>query len=196
MSAIRNPRKWQIALSVFILLGVCMFEISQTNGWSSGPPRAVEPAKSSSSLRTAFPLLAEEEGCAKDYAKALELDGLDRRKALRELITYNCVHKLNGIYLVSSVESGRPQTNGDRLVEQMTNGWTGKATLHEQLMQVKLTLIAVADYTTRDEAIIELERRTTGRDISADPPPPKIAYGWIARRTIYPRPGYQGQVAY
>jgi hypothetical protein len=44
------------------------------------------------------PLLAKDEGCAKDLVKASHLEGLELRKYLAELLTYGCVVQLDGVY--------------------------------------------------------------------------------------------------
>ena len=54
---------------------------------------------------TAEPVVAKDEGCAKDYAKALALSGLEQRKMLAELITYKCAEVLPFHYRVLVVES-------------------------------------------------------------------------------------------
>jgi hypothetical protein len=51
------------------------------------------------------PLLAKDEGCAKDYAKALTLEGLEQRKILADLIAFGCVTTpYPGHYLVNILE--------------------------------------------------------------------------------------------
>lgn len=59
----------------------------------------------SKTLYASNPVFAEDAGCAKDYAKIFELDGVALRKATAELIAYGCVEKLNGLYSASVVGS-------------------------------------------------------------------------------------------
>jgi hypothetical protein len=46
------------------------------------------------------PLLAKDEGCAKDYAKALTLSGLEQRKMVADLVVYKCADTVPGIFTV------------------------------------------------------------------------------------------------
>jgi hypothetical protein len=43
-------------------------------------------------------VLAKDDGCARDYAKTYALNGLSRRKAIAELLTYGCIEQLKGVY--------------------------------------------------------------------------------------------------
>jgi hypothetical protein len=60
-------------------------------------------------LRVVDPIVASDEGCARDFAKALKLDGLEQRKYLLDLFQYGCVERLNGPYyanILSLVQFG------------------------------------------------------------------------------------------
>jgi len=49
-------------------------------------------------LRVVDPIVASDEGCARDFVKALKLDGLEQRKYLTDLFRYGCVEQLEGPY--------------------------------------------------------------------------------------------------
>ena len=49
-------------------------------------------------LRVVDPIVASDEGCARDFVKALKLDGLEQRKYLADLFRYGCVEQLEGPY--------------------------------------------------------------------------------------------------
>lgn len=49
-------------------------------------------------LRVVDPIVASDEGCARDFAKALKLDGLEQRKYLFDLFQYGCLERLDGTY--------------------------------------------------------------------------------------------------
>ena len=60
------------------------------------------------------PVLAKDDACARDYAQALAVSGVEQRKQLAALITYGCIEAIHGIYHVFIGESrsiivlGRP----------------------------------------------------------------------------------------
>ena len=51
-------------------------------------------------MRAVDPLVASDEGCAKDLAKAGQLEGLEQRKLLFDLFFYGCVRRFDGPYYV------------------------------------------------------------------------------------------------
>ncbi len=51
-------------------------------------------------LRAIRPVIAKDEGCAKDVAKAVFMEGLAQRKFLVDLLSYGCVHVVSGIPLI------------------------------------------------------------------------------------------------
>ena len=46
------------------------------------------------------PMVLKDEGCAKDYAKSLGLEGIAQRKMFAELVQFGCAQKLTGFFLV------------------------------------------------------------------------------------------------
>lgn len=44
------------------------------------------------------PLLAKDEGCAKDLAKAVHFEGLEQRKYLVDLFVFGCIQRVPGLY--------------------------------------------------------------------------------------------------
>lgn len=55
-------------------------------------------------LRLLDPLIAKDEGCAKNLAKAVALDGLEQRKYLTELFVYGCIREAPGAYKTNILE--------------------------------------------------------------------------------------------
>lgn len=51
------------------------------------------------------PVLAKDDGCARDYAQALAASGIEQRKQLTALITYECIEVIHGFYHVFTGES-------------------------------------------------------------------------------------------
>jgi hypothetical protein len=47
---------------------------------------------------TIGPILAKDEGCAKGYAKAISLSGIEQRKLLAEFFRYKCAEQLTDAY--------------------------------------------------------------------------------------------------
>jgi hypothetical protein len=58
-------------------------------------------------LRIVDPLIAKDEGCAKDLAKVPNMVGLEQRKFLADLFTYGCVRLsvCNGMHSVTWISS-------------------------------------------------------------------------------------------
>ena len=44
------------------------------------------------------PLIARDEGCVRDLAKAVRMDGLEQRKYLADLFVFGCVQRLSGSF--------------------------------------------------------------------------------------------------
>jgi hypothetical protein len=67
------------------------------------------------------PIIAVDEGCARDFMKALAAGGLELRKKTVELAAVGCIKKFTGIYSVSAPESGgqRPVTVGKLSMARM-----------------------------------------------------------------------------
>ncbi|MCE5309529.1 MAG: hypothetical protein LLG20_17945 [Acidobacteriales bacterium] len=49
------------------------------------------------------PIVAKDAECAEDLYKALKLSGLQKRKAVHELVQYDCAEVLPGVYAVKGV---------------------------------------------------------------------------------------------
>ena len=60
--------------------------------------RPTKPFTPPEDYYTSQPVVAKDEGCAKDYLKALTLSGLEQRKMLADLISYQCVEVMQFRY--------------------------------------------------------------------------------------------------
>jgi hypothetical protein len=61
------------------------------------------------------PVLSKDPGCARDFAKASLLDGVEQRKALAELVTFGCTERITGIYR-AFIQDSKTITVNDRAV--------------------------------------------------------------------------------
>ena len=52
-------------------------------------------------LRVINPIVASDEGCVRDFVKALKMDGLEQRKYVSDLFRYGCIERLDGSYLIN-----------------------------------------------------------------------------------------------
>jgi len=76
------------------------------------------------------PVVAKDDGCARDYAQALSTAGLEQRKQIAELVRYGCIQHYYGLYHVfiqdsrSIMIAGRP----------------------EQILKVKMLAVAIGPF--------------------------------------------------
>jgi hypothetical protein len=84
------------------LIAVAILVLS---GMAAQSARAVKPFTVPENSYVLQPAVAKDEGCARDYAKALALQGLEQRKMMAELITYKCVEVLPYRYRALIIES-------------------------------------------------------------------------------------------
>lgn len=95
---------------LFLLFGfLCVI----LDGQSAAPAKKFVPPKV---IEYIFePVVAKDDGCARDYAQALATAGLEQRKQLAELVRYGCVEILDGLYHVfvkdsrSIMVAGKPE---------------------------------------------------------------------------------------
>jgi hypothetical protein len=80
------------------------------------PPSDKTAPKQSTGGYAVTPVLIKDEGCAKDYLRALSLDGLEERKGMAELYDYGCIKKLEHIYLAFA-EPVRTVTSGTKKMQ-------------------------------------------------------------------------------
>jgi hypothetical protein len=64
----------------------------------------------------AMPLLLKDEGCARDYAKAIAAGGLEMRKQITDLISYGCIEKTVGVFRGAVLEERRTTKGTPALV--------------------------------------------------------------------------------
>jgi hypothetical protein len=80
-------------------------------------PRATKKFEPPDSMLYAIrPILAKDEGCAKDYAKTQSLSGVDQRKLLADLFAYDCVETLPAIYHGFILETKAFEFSGQQFV--------------------------------------------------------------------------------
>lgn len=89
---------------VATLLFACAFAIVQARAQDKPFAKATKPFAPPSEFYVDGAPIAKDEGCAKDYARALSLSGLDQRKMLADLVTYHCVEVLEGRWKALIVE--------------------------------------------------------------------------------------------
>jgi hypothetical protein len=86
-------------------------------------------------FRAVNPLIAKDEGCAKDLAKVPRMEGLEQRKFLADLFAYGCVRLSPGEHLVN-ILGLREVGEGDKKIQvshvklfsktttEVIDGWT------------------------------------------------------------------------
>jgi hypothetical protein len=60
--------------------------------------KATKPFVPPAPLYAIDPVISKDPGCARDFARASSLDGVEQRKALAELVTFGCTERIEGIY--------------------------------------------------------------------------------------------------
>jgi hypothetical protein len=60
--------------------------------------KATKPFVPPAPLYAIDPVISKDPGCARDFAKASLLDGVEQRKALAELVAFECTEMIEGIY--------------------------------------------------------------------------------------------------
>lgn len=64
----------------------------------------------------AMPTLFKDDGCARDYAKAVAAGGLEMRKQIADLIAYGCLEKAPGVFRGVALEEKRAVNGAPTLV--------------------------------------------------------------------------------
>ena len=61
---------------------------------------------------TSRPAVAKDEGCARDYARALALEGIEQRKMLADLVRYGCLDIMDGAVYRAFISESRTFVGG------------------------------------------------------------------------------------
>jgi hypothetical protein len=95
-----------IAGRLILLLTIMSMSLSAQQSTKKPPPKPFTPPPPTTDVGTLFggPLL-KDEACSKDYAKSLNMEGLEKRKYIADLITYGCAIALRGVYRTSALET-------------------------------------------------------------------------------------------
>lgn len=90
-----RPGRWRLASLALVAL---FTSAAQTKK----PTKAFVPPAPTYALD---PVVSKDAGCARDYAKASLLEGVEQRKALADLVTYACTERVGGVYHASVSDS-------------------------------------------------------------------------------------------
>jgi hypothetical protein len=73
---------------------------------------AVAVAQPKTASRTGYaiaPLVLKDEGCARDYLRAIAAGGVATRKQLAELVAFGCAEKMTGVFRGTTLEKKIPR---------------------------------------------------------------------------------------
>jgi hypothetical protein len=133
----------------------------------SRPPKEFKAPNSI--VYTIRPILARDEGCAKDYAKAIfSFSGIEQRKLLAELFAYKCAEQLTDAYHGYILETKALIDCGDELHKALNGG----------CLMSRIELIPIDDF-----APFPYESEFSPTKIVND----KSKYGWVLRRDLMSR---------